>query len=476
MDRSDFGVLVGHYKRGRLSRRELIFWLAALAVAPRVSAQSASSFEGAEMNWDVKYFPGYWAGRRLAYPDVPKKHPKFAQSIVVGNLIFVSGCTGQDVITGSPAPESVEDQVRVALENARLAMETAGSSMENIVKTFFLVRSLDDYPQIRKTETEYYLEHAPYLVKTPPAATLMVVPSLARPEFQVEYEIIGVVDRNAPEWGVKYYPEYWGGRELAYPHVPIEHAKFARTQVVGDLVILSGCQALDHDSVRVETMDFCEQTRIVLEKLRTGMEETGGSMSSLLKTTVFLKDPNHVQQYREVERAYFQQHAPDLANNPPASTVVIVSELPRPEFLIEVEAFGVVDKQAPNWVRKHYPGNEAVASGVSAGNLLFLSGCDGSNPETNEVETDSVEQQIILALDKVKAGLEGGGSSMDKVVKTLMMLRYLEDYPKMRKTELEYYEKHAPRLVSDPPVSTFVQLPHITSPKALFQIDVTAVL
>jgi len=427
------------------------------------------------MNWDVKYFPGYWKGKRLAYPDVPKEHPKFAQSIVVGNLIFVSGCTGQDAMTGSPAPEGVEDQVNLALDNARLAMEATGSSMENVVKTFFLIRSLDDYPRVRKTETEYYSEHAPFLVENPPAATLMVVPSLAKPEFQVEYEVIGAVDREAPEWGVKYYPEYWAGKELAYPHVPKEHAKFARTQVVGNLVILSGCQALDHDSVRVETTDFDEQTRIVLEKLKIGMEETGGSLSGLLKTHVFLRDPRHVQRYREVERAYFQEHAPDLVGNPPASTVVVVDDLPRPEFLVEVEAFGVIDKRAPNWITKHYPGSDFAAGGVSAGKLLFLSGCDGSNPETNEVETDSVERQIILALDKVKAGLEEGGSSMDRVVKTLMMLRHLQDYQKMRKAELEYYERHAPGLVSNPPVSTFVQLPSITSPAALFQIDVTAV-
>jgi len=110
------------------------------------------------------------------------------------------------------------------------------------------------------------------------------------------------------------------------------------------------------------------------------------------------------------------------------------------------------------------------------GNLLFLSGCDGSHPETGEVETDSVEQQVILALDKVRASLERGGSSMDTVVKTFMMLRRLEDYPRMRRAELEYYERYAPRLVSNPPVSTFVQLPSITSQKALFQVDVTAVV
>ncbi len=211
-------------------------------------------------------------------PTCPKEHAKFAQSITVGNVVFLSGCVGQDLAQGRPVPERIEDQVVQALENARAAMENAGSSMDNIVKTFFLVRDLSDYPTVRRTETEYYEAHAPYLLEHSPAATLIVVASLARPEFQVEYEAVGVVDRNAADWGVTYYPEYWAGKRLTYPDVPKEHAKFARTEVVGNLVFVSGCQALNHDTVRVETSDFREQTRIVLDKLKLGMEETGGSL------------------------------------------------------------------------------------------------------------------------------------------------------------------------------------------------------
>ncbi len=81
-----------------------------------------------------------------------------------------------------------------------------------------------------------------------------------------------------------------------------------------------------------------------------------------------------------------------------------------------------------------------------------------------------------MALDKVKAAMEGAGSSMEKMVKTFMLLKRLEDYPKMRKTEVEYYEKHVPHLVDNPPVSTFLQLSSMTNPEAVFEIDVTAVL
>jgi enamine deaminase RidA (YjgF/YER057c/UK114 family) len=40
----------------------------------------------------VKYYPEYWAGKKLAYPHVPPEHPKFSRSVVVGNLVFISGC------------------------------------------------------------------------------------------------------------------------------------------------------------------------------------------------------------------------------------------------------------------------------------------------------------------------------------------------------------------------------------------------
>ena len=419
------------------------------------------------MDWSIKYNPAYWEGKRLAYPEVPKEHPKFAQSIAIGNLLFVSGCSGQDTLSGQPAPDNAGDQVGVALEKARKALEAAGSSMANIVKTFFLVRSLDDYQAVRKAETEYYEQYAPLLIEQPPAATLMVIPELARPEYLVEYEVIAALDRDAPDWGVTYYPEFWGGKELAYPHVPKEHAKFARTQVVGNLVIVSGCQALDHNTVKVETMDFTEQSEIVLGKIKIGMEETGGSLASVVKTNVFLKDLNELARYRDVEREFYQRHVPDIGNNLPASTTIIVDELPRPEFLVEVEAIGVADDKDLNWQVTFTPGDKDASATVSAGNLVFLSGCDSA-------DTGTVEQQINAALDKVRTNLEVAGSSMDKIVKTLMMLRHIEDYPKMRKVEIEYYERHALHLVANPPVSTFVQLPEITRPDTLFQIDVTA--
>ncbi len=146
------------------------------------------------MDWEVKYYPEYWAGKKLAYPHVAPESPKFARSVAVGNLIFVSGCQGQNDTTLKTETNVFEEQMVIALEKVRAAMEEAGSSMNNIVKTLMLLKNLEDYPRMRKTELEYYQKHAPYLVENPPASTFMQV-GLAKPEFLVEIDVTGVISR-----------------------------------------------------------------------------------------------------------------------------------------------------------------------------------------------------------------------------------------------------------------------------------------
>jgi 2-iminobutanoate/2-iminopropanoate deaminase len=143
----------------------------------------------------VKYYPAHWGGKKLAYPNVPAESPKFANSVVVGNLIFVSGCQGQNDETVCVETNVFEEQMIIALDKVRRVMEDAGSSMNNIVKTMMLLKDVKDYPKMRKTELEYYQKYAPRLVEEPPASTFMEV-GLAKPEFLVEIDVVGVISRD----------------------------------------------------------------------------------------------------------------------------------------------------------------------------------------------------------------------------------------------------------------------------------------
>jgi 2-iminobutanoate/2-iminopropanoate deaminase len=147
------------------------------------------------MKEKVVYYPEYWAGKKLSYPNVPAESPKFARSVVVGNLIFVSGCQGQNDQTLKVETNVFEEQMKIALDKVRHAMEEAGTSMNNVIKTIMLLKRLEDYPRMRKTELEYYQKYAPLLVEYPPASTFMQV-NLAKPEFLVEIDVTGVISRE----------------------------------------------------------------------------------------------------------------------------------------------------------------------------------------------------------------------------------------------------------------------------------------
>lgn len=146
------------------------------------------------MNSGVKNYPEYWAGKKLCYPNVAPESPKFSRSVVVGNLIFISGCQGQNDETIKTETNVFEEQMIIALDKIRKSMEEAGSSMNNIIKTLILLKKLEHYPRMRKTELEYYQKYAPFLVDNPPASTFVQV-NLAKPEFLVEIDVIGVISR-----------------------------------------------------------------------------------------------------------------------------------------------------------------------------------------------------------------------------------------------------------------------------------------
>jgi 2-iminobutanoate/2-iminopropanoate deaminase len=128
------------------------------------------------MDSKVKHYPEYWGGKKLAYPHVSAEAPKFSRSVVVGNLIFVSGCQGMNPETVKTETAVFEEQMLIALDKVRMAMEEAGSSMNNIVKTLILLKNSEDYPRMRRTELEYYrnmphswsITHRPVLLCKPP--------------------------------------------------------------------------------------------------------------------------------------------------------------------------------------------------------------------------------------------------------------------------------------------------------------------
>jgi len=147
------------------------------------------------MNQKVIHYPEYWAGKKLTYPNVPAEAGKFSRSVVVGNLIFISGCQGANDETARVETMILEEQVEIALGKIRRALEEVGSSMNNLIKNLIMLKDLKDYPAMRRTELAYYQKYAPFLIDNPPVSSVLGV-QLGKPEYLVEIESVGVISRD----------------------------------------------------------------------------------------------------------------------------------------------------------------------------------------------------------------------------------------------------------------------------------------
>lgn len=68
---------------------------------------------------------------------------------------------------------------------------------------------------------------------------------------------------------------------------------------------------------------------------------------------------------------------------------------------------------------------------VRTGNLIFTAGQIPIDPRTNTLVPGGVEEQTRCVIENLQAILEAAGSSLDRVVKTTVFLRDMNDFPKM---------------------------------------------
>jgi 2-iminobutanoate/2-iminopropanoate deaminase len=103
----------------------------------------------------------------------------------------------------------------------------------------------------------------------------------------------------------------------------------------GKLLFISGLTSRDSDGNVIGEGDIKVQTETILENMKKVLEQVGGSMSDIVKVTVFIRDMEMFKDIHEVRRRYFTEPYP-------ASSMVEVSRLVSPEHLIEIEAVAAI--------------------------------------------------------------------------------------------------------------------------------------
>src|ERR1700674_102274 len=107
----------------------------------------------------------------------------------------------------------------------------------------------------------------------------------------------------------------------------------------GRIIFIAGQTALGRAGELVGKGDFAAQAEQVFQNLSVALQSAGCTAGNLVKLTVFLRDMDDLPAYREARNRFFATATPPAA---PAVTLVEVSRLYGPDFLIEIEAIAAV--------------------------------------------------------------------------------------------------------------------------------------
>ena len=81
--------------------------------------------------------------------------------------------------------------------------------------------------------------------------------------------------------------------------------------------------------------DALAQGRQVFRNIKALVEQAGGSMENLVKITVYLTDIRHAEGVRQARNQF-------IKGEPPTSTLLVVTALASPDFLVEIDAVAVL--------------------------------------------------------------------------------------------------------------------------------------
>ena len=101
------------------------------------------------------------------------------------------------------------------------------------------------------------------------------------------------------------------------------------------ILFLAGQVSYEKDGTTKHKGDFKAQARECFECIKRLVEAAGGTVKNVVKLNTYILDVGNRPAYREARKEVLGDHEP-------ASTMVQISALASPDFMIEIEAIAVI--------------------------------------------------------------------------------------------------------------------------------------
>ena len=105
----------------------------------------------------------------------------------------------------------------------------------------------------------------------------------------------------------------------------------------GTTIYMAGQTGYQDERGEVHPGDFDSQVRVAFERMRKTLQAAGGGLEDIVTMTVFVTDMANGTRFTQLRKEFFQEA------RYPASALIGIKELARPEMMIEIQAVAVVD-------------------------------------------------------------------------------------------------------------------------------------
>ena len=108
---------------------------------------------------------------------------------------------------------------------------------------------------------------------------------------------------------------------------------YSRAVLIGNQLEVSGTVATDENGT-VGKGDFYAQTKFIIQKIEKVLEQAGFSLNDVVRTRMFVTD---ISYWEEIGKA----HGEFFKNIKPVTSMVEVSALIDPDYLVEIEVTAI---------------------------------------------------------------------------------------------------------------------------------------
>lgn len=116
----------------------------------------------------------------------PKAIGPYSQAIKANGLLFISGQGAINPETNVYEPMPIEQETEQALKNVKAIIESAGSTMADVVKVTVFLKDMKEFSLMNEVYKKYFVDN-------PPARSAIEASNLPK-GFKVEIEAIALID------------------------------------------------------------------------------------------------------------------------------------------------------------------------------------------------------------------------------------------------------------------------------------------